>query len=277
LESAELAGTISGPFSRYARTLPARAALRDKGLAISASGERGRLADAILPDPCYWLPQSPYCYAVQIELRKSSTALWQEQRLLGICPLGTIGRNLLMAGRRWVLRGALCPASALAEKTVWHDLRESSTAILVDRPSDAICEEASHEGVLLVARIASATGTPQPWLDELDRLARWPAVKIVVWDVDLPMDSLISYRQRNVILAQRFAYGVAVRPAPWAQVAVCEGHDVKELAQRAAACSLPVVAFRPAQQFVSVREARAACDRLQRELAPDVDLAGYLA
>jgi hypothetical protein len=39
----------------------------------------------------------------------------------------------------------------------------------------------------------------------------------------------------------------------------------------------PVIAIRRGGAYANLHEARAACDRLQAELAPEFDLAGYFA
>lgn len=276
MECAELAGTVIGPFNRTAHTLPARFVLRDLGLEGSGAPERRRLAQAILPDPSYWLPQVPNCYDVELQLRWGSSVVLEERRLLGVCPLGTRGRDLFLAGRRWVLRGTRCGLDALANETIWKSFRETSTAIAVDQPDDILCERASREGVLLVANVAAPSCAVQHYVDELDRLARWPAARIAILPGDLPAEILTSHRFGNVIFAQHVPARQVVRPARWAQLMVCEGADVHDLARRAVDSSLPVVALRATEQVVSAHGVRTECDRLQRDLAPYVDLAGYL-
>ena len=57
-----LSGSIRGPFCRYASTLQSSASL------VSRSHNGGLLAEAVLPDPCFWTPDLPHLYRVQVEL-----------------------------------------------------------------------------------------------------------------------------------------------------------------------------------------------------------------
>jgi hypothetical protein len=56
---ASLRGMVVGPRSRYAKTLPARLSLRP----VKATA--GLLAEAFVPDPCFWSADSPYLYDVK--------------------------------------------------------------------------------------------------------------------------------------------------------------------------------------------------------------------
>jgi hypothetical protein len=276
LHGAELTGTVHGPISRRARTLPSRFTLRDLGMDPGTAPRHSRLGEAILLDAAYWLPQLPNVYEVEVRLRLGCGTDIHEKRLLGICPLASRGRDLVLAGRRWVLRGSRCTAEYVTDEAVWHGFRDTSTAIVVDQPDDVLCERASREGVLLVASLVTLRDSWSTCARELDRLARWPAVRFAILPVDVPEEDLGLQRFGNMILAQRVPAGRAARPAPWARVLLCEGTDVDGLVQCAGGGSVPVVAFRPAAQPESPRSVRAGCDRLQRDLAPLVDLAGYV-
>src|SRR5438045_8862035 len=83
-----LAGTVRGPFSQLARTLPATVSLADQGPGESL------LARAILPDPCYWTPGAPYLYTVQIEIRDARRVVAEAERTAGSRPHGMAGRRL---------------------------------------------------------------------------------------------------------------------------------------------------------------------------------------
>src|SRR5690606_20877305 len=73
-----LTGTIEGPTSRYARTLPA--VTRITG---GVAGD-GILAEAILPEPCFWSPELPYLYRARIALEWNGQILWQDERRFGL-------------------------------------------------------------------------------------------------------------------------------------------------------------------------------------------------
>ena len=55
--------------------------------------------------------------------------------------------------------------------------RAADTMMVVERPNDELCREASRLGALLVAEIA---GGPEELESEARRLARWPAVAVAL-------------------------------------------------------------------------------------------------
>ncbi len=255
-----LGGTIRGPHCRYAQTLPATVAFRDLGPGPSL------LAEAVVPDPCFWTPELPFTYAVEVQLRQGGAVIAQAERLLGVRPLATAGRNLVLQSRRWVVRGVGREQHDRAALAEWRD---AGAAMLVADPDDKLCREASLAGVLLVAQL-----TGNELAAELNRLSRWPAVGIAVLDHgSAAMDRAAA--PRNLLLAERFAADQRIEPSPWAQLMVCEVDEPAELARRVADCPLPVIAFARAPS-TSLSAARAECDELQRRLAPFGDYAGYL-
>ena len=135
-------------------------------------------------------------------------------------------------------------------------------------PRNALCEQASRVGVLLVAELD--TFDPR----EIRRLSRWPAVGMVI----LPRRSRVELGglRHNLLLAERFDVGEAISPAPWAQAVVCEVSDPDEFSIHTASCPIAVIAFRPAEGLDGVADGRARCDRVQRDLAGRGDLAGYI-
>src|SRR5690606_27230507 len=90
----------------------------------------------------------------------------------------------------------------------WH---ETSTAVVVKRPSDMLCEAASRLGVLVVAEL------DDPDLAEIRRLGRWPAVGLI----SLPGGCQFNAKTvaHNMLLAERLG---DAQPAAWAHVVICE-------------------------------------------------------
>jgi hypothetical protein len=256
----QLRGQLTGPVCRYAETLPARSQLVDRGAGASL------LAAAAVPEPCFWAPEMPHLYEVEVELRRGGRIVATARRTFGFRNLGAAGGKLIYDAKRWVLR-------AVAADHVPHcnleDWREASAAMLVRSPSDALCDEASQIGVLLVAEIA-------PDIDELRRLGRWPAVGLVVppRGESLPVEA--EEVRHNLLVAERIATGAMVTRSAGTSVAIVELEGVAsasiEIAQRPAA----LIARRVNGSFASVVEARAACDVLQRELAGKADWSGYI-
>jgi len=267
-----LTGEVVGPRSSVARTLPAKIPFTLQPEAAS-TGDRWLLAEAVVPDPCFWTPASPNLYDVRVELQRGSQTVAEVSRTLGIRRLARRRRRLVFDGDTWALR-AMCserlpPDTPLAE---WH---AAATAMVVADPDERLCEAASQIGVLLIAKVtAAADSLPCT----VKRLSRSAAVGMVVINEDLDDDVVVNARRRarNVLFAWKTASLSFPEPPAWADAVVCPVDDVQKLSSWAAECSLPVIACRPAGQQDTVSAARAACDRLQRDLAGRGDWAGYL-
>lgn len=258
----QLTGSLRGPSCSIAATLPATHAL------VPLAPGESLLARAVVPEPSFWTPELPHVYQAEVTLRQGERAVASTRRLFGIRTLGSAGSKLIYGGKRWVLRG-VC-TDELPHAADWKAWHEMDTAALVNNPSDALCQEASLQGVLLVARLEAEQ------LGELARLSCWPAVGIVV--VRGAADASRLPRRHNLVLAQQV--GLGAEPAPGAKVVVLELPDYAD----ATVAPLPAVAtlaLRRAAGLASVAEGRAACDRLQRDLAarpagPRGDWAGFV-
>jgi hypothetical protein len=256
----QLSGRLTGPSCLYAETLPATFSFVDRGPGNSL------LAEALVPEPCFWTPDMPHAYRAILELRRQGTVVAAAERILGLRTLGSSGRKLIYDGKRWVLRGVCrdeLPALPLAS---W---READAAMVVRNPDNALCQEASRIGVLIVAQLDTADA------GEIRRLSRWPAVGIVTFPPQPTID--LKGLAHNLLLAERFEAGRPVVPSPWAELTICVANTREELANLITGCSLPVIATRIAgEPLATVVAGRTLCDRLQRDLAGPVDVSGYI-
>lgn len=254
----KLTGTVRGPLSRYARTLAADVPLRPRPAMEAGDGAEPLLAEATVPDPCFWSPETPYMYEVRVELNCGGQPLGATHRLLGIRTLGAHGGRLMWEGCHWVLRGvaaaAVEPPAELAE---W---RECGAAMIVKQPDDALCEEASRVGVLLAPRLS---GNGRAIISQLRRLARWPAVGLALLEPSEPLpvegSSELLGAVRNVVLVARGDAAPGLAP-PWAQARIT-------LEQNALNCEQPVIVQRVIDSAGPLLELRHECDALQRDLA----------
>lgn len=264
-----LTGRVVGPTCEYSRTLPAAIPFL-KQRRTDADGNT-LLLEAIVPDPCFWSQELPFLYRAELELRSGDQALAAFDRGFGVRPLGARGRDLIWEGRAWVARAADCqelPEQPLA------DWRTADLALLVESPSDKLCEDATRLGVVLFADL-TADGRDLP--DVLRQLARWPAVAVVLFNAGAQLQSNIRSTARNLLLAERRDGTSHGRPPrDWADIVVCEGTTAAELVRLAAGLTVPVIARRPAGWCDDLVHARRACDSLQRDLAGLVDIAGYV-
>lgn len=263
-------GWIRGPLCTLSHTLPATIALRDMGDGPTLLGA------AAIPDPCFWSAQLPALYDVHVDLRDRTCVVQTFDQTIGIRRLGAAGRNLLWEGKRWVLRGVgsrrkISGGESVDERVATY--REASAAMVVVDPDEMVCRSASQAGVVVIAHLTdSATVHVQ-----LGELARWGAVAMAILPTEIEVSAAALHDAvPNLLLAQRCHDDAAVEPASWADVVVCQLSDPARFSRAVASCPLPIVAQRELNETHSVADARTECDRLQRDLAPGGDYAGYL-
>jgi hypothetical protein len=256
-----LSGSVIGPYCRYNHTLPAEIPLVDRG----PGG--GLLAQAIVPDPCFWSPELPMVYRAHIELQHAGRTVARAERLLGIKPLGVRGSQIVCEGKNLVLRAVRWDHVPPTPLSVW---REQAAAIDIDEPNDAWLEEASQAGVWVIARIQRPDGELSA---VVRRLARWPAVAMIALGSATGMR--LSHPTGNCILAQIVpAAGLSTSEA-WCQAVIASAEQAGEPAAATGLGSRPVLVERDSQ-FDNLAAARRACDLLQAELADRGQFAGYI-
>ena len=93
---------------------------------------------------------------------------------------------------------------------------------------------------------------------------------------NLPHDFQKPLSCPNLLLAQSIGPDQQRNMQPWADLAIVAAEDPGEFAQIAQRLTLPVIAQRRIHDPLPLAEARAACDALQRDLAPVGQFAGYI-
>jgi hypothetical protein len=258
-------GSLTGPYCAHARTLAAEHAVSTIQDAASQS-----VGEITVVDPCYWTPQLPFLYTLDLEMRSARGNAQTMQRSIGLRRWQASGPNVRLERERFVLRGAMAPT---ADAAMLSRARDCEVAILVRAPDDDFCREASRVGVALVAEMRSAG----PSLErELLRVSQHPAVLIVL--VDEPPGSLRSPSLSLPLIANALRATddrTLLSDPPWANVLAVELQADQRPPAWIAACGKPAIAIRRSAAYADIRRARNACDRLQADLAPQFNLAGY--
>jgi hypothetical protein len=267
-DDARLEGELVGPRCRYSQTLPGRIRFVDRGPGPTL------LAEAIVPDPCFWTPDLPFLYSVELRLAGVNAATAQPftvKQPFGIRRLGAHQASIFLDARRFVPRGVSIDDS---HPDMAKAARDAASALYLDDPADDFLREASEEGVVLAVS-ARQPKSPDPLRAELIRLSRWPAVAMVVLDSDLPAGRELRLAARNTLLAQRIIEGNPSPTAvcPWAHLLWWEID--RSTTTAAPPHDVPIVVYRTADQATSLAARRRACDDLQVNLAPLGDFAGY--
>ncbi|MCH7752281.1 MAG: hypothetical protein IH898_09030 [Planctomycetes bacterium] len=246
-------GQLRGPHCERARTLPAtfQASHREPLLVI---------------DPCYWTPQLPMLYDVQLalELADGTTATWKHT--VGLRRWEIDGRNLLQERRRIVLRGAVTTDFRAEDLSA---AVAAEVALVVRDPSEAFLQRASELGVSLVVDLRGQEGNLS---SKLLSYAWQPAVALVLLDTDV---ASAPYKPHAVKTGCVIQPACVFAEAPWADVIAIELSETERPPDWAATCEKPVIAIRSQGAYAELAEARHGCDLLQADLAPQFSLAGY--
>jgi hypothetical protein len=264
---------IYGPKCAYARTLPTTFSPTHRG-----PGQ----AEFLVQDPCYWTPALPFLYELIVEGSQLAAAAGAtvlqgkagEARIgFGLRRLASRRNSLYLEGKRFVPRGVNCDAVTPAALEQAHD---AEVALIARTPPLDVLRQANQRGVLIIADQRGHPLDQAPWLGDAAPL--FPSVIMTIFDarqmrelerIEAAGDSLIAIAvgsndappeatpaMRRCAIAVELAAGE--RPPGWV-----------------ANCGRPVIAIRRGGAYADFQAARAACDRLQADLAPQLDLAGY--
>jgi len=279
-----LRGEVRGPFSAHGHTLPATSVFE------AQATSDGLLAAALIPDPCYWSPRSPMQYHVSVSLCDARGGIIEEcVQHTGLRMSGARRRSFFFSGERWVMRGVVADAAALAEFDdseesraaladelgTWREMRASLCIACDGGPlPGALLTAASEQGVVVLAIIRHSAP-----LETLRNLQRYSAVAFaaVSGASEVQVETL-RHASPNIVIAQIVDSDSLenATPAPWAQALFLNAEPLEAAGQHAAAATLPVVAFRHCTAAADFAAARAQCDALQRDMARWSDCAGYV-
>ncbi len=254
-----LRGEIVGPFSRYARTLPATT--RFEAMVHGPNV----LAEAALIDPCFWTPELPYLYRVRLTLEAAGQVRWSDERTFGVRRLGVRGRQFSLEGKNWVLRGGLVDDTTDFD---WDGWREQELVAFVREPDDAFCAEADQRGVLVAATVAS----PCHRLETL--LLSWqrhPSVGIVLLPAELTVPGELLGLSPNTLFVAEMPFDPTPTPA-WADAVLYQGPALETMSQ----AQVPRLIARRLPGRTSPKSIRSACDALQSDFASVAQFSGYL-
>jgi hypothetical protein len=256
----EIAGRVRGPFTTRGHTLPSNASFQSLGQGDDL------LARAMVVDPCTWSPDAPNLYDVTVELRLNGEVQEAMTRKLGLRDLRPQTHHLFLDAKRFVLRG-VHGDSFPTDPATWSE----AVAVRVTRTVDeAWLAAASAHGVMTVIRLDE---TPDVDLQLLRRIATFASAAMVVLPSPVNLPDEVRLAVPNLLLAQHCNGDQPL--ASWAHAAWIEANSPDEFSRIVRDVALPVVVARP-ETFSSIGEARDACDRLQADLAPVGQFAGYV-
>jgi hypothetical protein len=266
-----LSGSLVGPTCAYARTLPSESPLQ----MIKASATGLMKPQLLLTEPCYWTPSLPFLYQLHLHWLGSGG---QPEQLVSNCGFRRLvphRQSLLWNSRRVVLRGAT--ADDLTRSTITQ-IRGAEVTVILSNPSREQCDVADREGIALIADLRQVDSELDA--SDLQRLSACAAVVAILVDGNQIMPCDLHRIAPQGLLA------VAVYPdyaqtftdlsvPEWCDVVFVELEDKPFPADGPLKWQRPIIAIRRGAAYSDFGEARLACDRLQADLAPQFNLAGY--
>ncbi|GEM_PF-3676822 len=159
-----LAGRIVGPWCEYANTLSSSVPLCSEAVPDLAPNQLR--ATALLIDPCFWEPQHPFCYEVELELHDDSRRLIDQRRFRwGISHVGT-GRGQLWLNNHPIFLGGVRHSAAAnqTELQAWH-LAECDAWLT--RATPELCSLADRWGPMILAELDADLGIAIPQVEAL--------------------------------------------------------------------------------------------------------------
>lgn len=251
---AEISGTVRGPYSEFAKTLTA-----DFPLKPTSNGT----VESLIVEPCYWTPHMPFWYDLRLHLRLSDGTEREKVLRAGIRRLYCEGCNLRLESKRIVLRGVRYDSPTQSDLQL---ARKCETALLIKDWSKEIGLAASRFGVPLVVDLSGHEFVDRNVLNDLD----WsPAVMLTL----MHRDQLTNNRPRQCFVGM-YIDAETQEPNVKCDAFVVQLASGERPPAWLANCNKPVIAIRK-NTGTKIDSARASCDRLQAELAPEFDLAGY--
>ena len=261
------AGKLIGPHCQFARTLPAE-------FPFTGITKQPGAHVAQVIDPCYWTPELPFLYDLQLNIQLDDGQEIEQTTQVGLTRWESHWRNLRLETQRIVLRGAgtTCPAAETLQSA-----REARTALLIKDINKATFDSAAELGVVLCLDLRDAENVDFSALADIHFS---PSIFLALVSSEqrdepkirdlLPSHCLIaqclSTESTESTVEESLDAGPVLafdlkpgeRPPAWVPMA-----------------SRPVIAIRRSEDYTDLSQARAACDRLQAELAPEFNLAGY--
>ena len=271
LAAYRLSGQIIGPTCRYSSTLQTKIPFHHRGL--TPCGDRtALLAEALVPDPCYWSTELPFLYRAVGQITGTDADPTPFDQTFGIRSVGVLRNKLTFNGKVWVPR-------CIAANEVLADIpllqwRETAVTRLTDAASDELCQAASETGVCIITIVR---GGGQSTCESLTRLSRYPAVVASIIDSHESLDRELRTAAPNVLLGRFCDRALIPSDSDATQFLVVTSQDGMPSGMKyAQPTGLPVLTMSDMLEVSSLTNARASCDRLQRELAGKHDIAGYI-
>ncbi|MDX1962710.1 MAG: hypothetical protein SFX18_06130 [Pirellulales bacterium] len=181
LEQRIVSATLIGPQSRYSQTLSTRYNFR-------VARQVRVMPDAwqvTCPDPCYWTPNLPFFYEIHLDVRDARQPegpITSYRLPLALKRLSIGKQSLYCDGERTVLRGITLKLAELADE-LWPELRRKRVTVLSDAPTEEILRNCGDHGIPIIWDCRSQFPT--------DDQLRWARQQGALWGIWVKAKELI--------------------------------------------------------------------------------------
>jgi len=276
-----LTGQIRGPFSVRGETLPATHPFLDQGPGDSI------LVKATVPDPVHWSVDQPALYKVSLQLHEQGKQIDTCERTFAFHGVHTSGKHFRREGRTLVLRAACCELLSQAEDRSAATWLAQTDGLACWVPSGKVPpEEAARFGLPLIVELEEfPSATEKQILAQLKSLTHDPAIIAAILTPAAGAIARQSKWPHNLLLGARQSVSRPLEIPNWAEFVLLNLEDsaasgigedlVEETLKAALDIPLPVIVVQSCGT-ANLQQARQACDRLQRRLAPLGQFSGYV-
>lgn len=254
---AEIWGIVRGPFSKFSRTLTADFAMKPS--------DGPKTVSAMVMEPCYWTPQLPFWYDLRLTLKLRSGEAQKHVYSMGFKRFYSQGRSFFLEGKRIVLRGISLDSIAEADLKI---ARENETALVSTDSDFEMLAHASAEGVPI---ILDWRKRPSDGTRALQEYNWYPSAMICL--VNDEQQAAETWQPRECLIAVSVV-AHNVEPSVKCDAYMVELKAGEQPPAWAVTCNRPVIVIHK-NPGATIETARAGCDKLQADLAPEFDLAGY--
>lgn len=147
-------------------------------------------ADAKILEPCFWEPEHPFCYEIQLELRAEDSLLDMRRIICGIRHLTFERTELLLNGQECFLEGVWHSAgSSITELEGWH---EQNCRAFLTAASSELCDRTDRWGPMILQILPPVTAEAT---DQVVRLRNHASLLMWVVPADITRDYLNEFIQ----------------------------------------------------------------------------------
>ncbi|QDS98081.1 hypothetical protein [Adhaeretor mobilis] len=252
-----IAGSMRGPRCRFAKTLPSMFSVKERGL-----DSKSKFIELLVTDPCYWSPQLPFYYDLELTVELADGSSQTLQHSLGLNRWECFAGQLRLEGRRTVLRGGAVETFDVSAA------RETGIAAMTQKHEGGFLREASEAGIPLIVDLREWNGDLS---QRLAPLSWYPTVTFTVLDGSQTPGPLNGMKLAQAVGADATETALA----SWASAVLVELHPGERPPSWLRDCGRPVLVRQLLEETVSLADIRQQCDALQARLAPEFDFAGY--